>query len=103
MKGVVSAVDFLKAQLTLETDGDHSFVSFIEFSLLNLSNYSQITVPICFVMKTRNVDLDDFKKIINKEVWIIGGETKGFRATLYGLSPDDCIVTVHGQPQMIAK
>ncbi|KAG2737566.1 hypothetical protein P692DRAFT_20883431 [Suillus brevipes Sb2] len=85
--GVVSAVDFLKAQLTLETDGDHSF----------------ITVPIHFVMKTRNVDLDDFKKFINKEVWIIGGETKGFRATLYGLSPDDCIVTVHGQPRMIAN
>ncbi|KAG2740339.1 hypothetical protein P692DRAFT_20753428 [Suillus brevipes Sb2] len=86
-KGVVSAVDFLKAQLTLETDGDHSF----------------ITVPIRFVMKTRNVDLDDFKKFIGKEVYIIGGEKKGFRATLYGLSPDDCVVAVHGQPRMIAK
>jgi ribosomal protein L24 len=102
-KGVVSAVDFLKAQLTLETDGDHSFVSFIEFSLLNLSNCLQITVPIRFVMKTRNVDLDDFKKFIGKEVYIIGGEKKGFRATLYGLSPDDCVVAVHGQPRMIAK
>lgn len=86
-KGVVSAVDFLKAQLTLETDGDHSF----------------ITVPIRFVMKTRNVDLDDFKKFINKEVYIIGGDKKGFRATLYGLSPDHCVVAVHGQPRMNAK
>jgi transcription antitermination factor NusG len=102
-KGVVSAVDFLKAQLTLETEGDHSFVSFIEFSHLNLSNCLQITVPIRFVMKTCNVDLDDFKKFINKEVWIIGGVKKGFRATLYGLSPDDCVVAVHGQPRMIAK
>lgn len=39
-KGVVSEVDFIRAQLTLETDGDHSFVSFIVFSLVNFSNGS---------------------------------------------------------------
>jgi hypothetical protein len=49
MKGVVSAVDFIKAQLMLKTDGDHSSVSLIEFSLVNLSYSSQITVPIRFV------------------------------------------------------
>lgn len=54
-------------------------------------------------MKTRNVDLDEFKKFINKEVFIIGGEKKGFRATLYALSPDDCVVAVHGLPRMSAK
>lgn len=54
-------------------------------------------------MKTRDVDVDDFKKFINKEVFIIGGEKKGFRATLYGLSPDDCVVAVHGQPRMTTK
>jgi hypothetical protein len=59
-------------------DGNHSFVSLIEFSLGNLSKDSQITVPIRFIMKTHNTDLDDFKKIINKEVFIISGEKKGF-------------------------
>jgi hypothetical protein len=48
-KGVVSAVDFIKAQLMLKTDGDHSSVSLIEFSLVNLSYSLQITVPIRFV------------------------------------------------------
>ncbi|KAG1780895.1 hypothetical protein EV702DRAFT_1042602 [Suillus placidus] len=86
-KGVVTEVDFLKALLTLETEGNHSLV----------------TVPLHFVMKTCNVDLNNFKKFINKEVFIIGGEKKGFHVTLYGLSLDDCIVAVHDQPCMSAN
>jgi hypothetical protein len=102
-KGVVTAVDFLNAQLTLETEGDHALVSFFHYRLVNLSNSSQIKVPIRFVMKTQNVDLDNFKQFINKEVFIIGGAKKGFQATLYALSPDDCVVAVHGLPRMNAK
>jgi hypothetical protein len=97
MKGVVSEANFIKAQLTLETDGDHLFISLIEFSLVNLSNGSQITVPIHFIMKTHNTDLDDFK------VLIISSEKKGFWAILYGLSPNNCIIGAHGQSRMSAK
>ncbi|KAG2751374.1 hypothetical protein P692DRAFT_20872471 [Suillus brevipes Sb2] len=70
-----------------DTEGDHALIK----------------VPICFVMTMQNVDLDDFKKFINIEVFIIGGEKKGFQATLYALSPEDCIVAVHGLPHMNAK
>jgi hypothetical protein len=44
-----------------------------------------------------------FQKFINKEVFIIRGEKKGFRATLYALSPEDCIIAVHSLPHMNAK
>jgi hypothetical protein len=47
-------------------------------------------------MKTQNIDLNYFKEFINKEVFRIGGEKKGFQATLYTFSPDDCVVLVHG-------
>ncbi|KAG1726609.1 hypothetical protein EDD22DRAFT_961390 [Suillus occidentalis] len=86
-KGVVTAVDFLNTQLTLETEGNHALIK----------------VPICFVMKMQIVDLDNFKKFINKEVFIIRGAKKGFPATLYALSLDDCVITVHGLPRMNAK
>ncbi|KAG0698113.1 hypothetical protein DFH29DRAFT_878242 [Suillus ampliporus] len=59
-----------------------------------------ITVPIRFVTKMRNADLDAFNNYINKEVFIIGGLKKGFWATLYDLSTDTCTLAVHGQPRM---
>ncbi|KAG2754082.1 hypothetical protein P692DRAFT_20870194 [Suillus brevipes Sb2] len=86
-KGVVTVVDFINTQLTLDTKGDHALIK----------------VPICFMMKTQNVDLDDFKKFINIEVFIIRGEKKGFQAMLYALSLEDCIVAVHSLPHMNAK
>ncbi|KAG1901573.1 uncharacterized protein F5891DRAFT_1187430 [Suillus fuscotomentosus] len=42
----------------------------------------EVTVPIRFVMKMHNINLDTFNKYIKKEVFIIGGPKKGFRATL---------------------
>ncbi|KAG2336096.1 hypothetical protein BDR05DRAFT_1006165 [Suillus weaverae] len=86
-KGVVRSVDFINAQLTLETENNHQLVQ----------------VPIRFVMKMRNADLDGFNKFINKEVFVVGGDRKGFRATLYGISTDDCVVAIHGQPRMTIK
>ncbi|KAG2038738.1 hypothetical protein BDR03DRAFT_981276 [Suillus americanus] len=86
-KGVVRSIDFPNAQLTLET----------------LQELDLVTVPIRFVMKMRNADLDAFDRFIKKEVFVIGGDKKGFRATLYGLSTDDCVIAVHGQPRMTIK
>ncbi|KAG1744338.1 hypothetical protein EDD22DRAFT_958636 [Suillus occidentalis] len=80
-KGVVRNVDFPNARLTLLTETDHSLVN----------------VPIGFIIKVRNASLDSFKKDIGQEVYIIGGDRKGYRATLYSLSSTDCTVALHGQ------
>ncbi|KAG2029502.1 hypothetical protein BDR03DRAFT_987713 [Suillus americanus] len=76
-KGVMHSVDFPNAQLTLET---HK-----ELDLM------------------RNADLNAFNCFIKKEVFVIGGNKKGFWATLYGLSMDNCVIAVHGQPCMMIK
>ncbi|KAG1896425.1 uncharacterized protein F5891DRAFT_983434 [Suillus fuscotomentosus] len=86
-KGVVQSVDFRKAHLTLLSEG----------------NASLIDVPIGFVMKLSNADLDSLKEIIGQEVLIVGGDWKGFRATLYGLGSDLCTVAVHGQARITLK
>ncbi|KAG2029836.1 hypothetical protein BDR03DRAFT_1017858 [Suillus americanus] len=81
MKGVVRSVDFPNARLTLLAETDHSLVD----------------VPIGFVIKVRDASLDSFKKDIGQEVYIIGGDRKGYRAMLYSLSSMDCTVALHGQ------
>ncbi|KAG1899041.1 uncharacterized protein F5891DRAFT_981437 [Suillus fuscotomentosus] len=63
-KGVVQTVDFPNAHLTLISEG----------------NYSLVNVPIKFVMKVSNANLDSFNNIIGQEVFIIGGSRKGYRA-----------------------
>ncbi|KAG2114689.1 uncharacterized protein F5147DRAFT_649851 [Suillus discolor] len=65
-KGVVQSVDFLNARLTLLSEIDHSLIN----------------VPIRFVIKVQNASLDSFKKDIRQEVFIIGGDCKGYQATL---------------------
>ncbi|KAG2744347.1 hypothetical protein P692DRAFT_20745766, partial [Suillus brevipes Sb2] len=80
-KGVVQSVDFPNARLTLLAETDHSLVD----------------VPIGFVIKVSDASLDSFKKDIGQEVYIIGGDHKGYRATLYSLSSMDCTVALHGQ------
>ncbi|KAG2136153.1 hypothetical protein BD769DRAFT_1385288 [Suillus cothurnatus] len=77
-KGVVSSVDFPNGQLTLETKMQYF-----------------VKVLIRFIMKTSNIDLNAFNHFIKKEVFVIGGEKKGFQATLYGLFTNDCIIIVH--------
>jgi hypothetical protein len=54
-------------------------------------------VPIGFVIKLQNASLDFFKKDIGQEVFIIGGDRKGYRATLYSFSSETCTVAIHGQ------
>ncbi|KAG1765585.1 hypothetical protein EDD22DRAFT_845374 [Suillus occidentalis] len=70
MKGIIRSVDFPNAHLTLLSDIDHSLVD----------------VPISFTMKIHNTSLDSFKQDIGQEVFIIGGDRKGYRATLYSLA-----------------
>ncbi|KAG2739763.1 hypothetical protein P692DRAFT_20881415 [Suillus brevipes Sb2] len=86
-KGVVQAVDFANARLTLISEGD----------------YSLVNVPIGFTMKLSNVNPDSFRDIISKEVFIIGGARMGYRATLYQLAHDTCSVSVHGQARTTVK
>ncbi|KAG1836146.1 hypothetical protein DFJ58DRAFT_847138 [Suillus subalutaceus] len=86
-KGVVQSVDFPNARLTLLSDIDHALVE----------------VPISFVIKVHNVSLDSFKKDIGKEVFIIGGDRKGYQGTLYSFTSENCIVAVHGQQRTKIK
>lgn len=101
-KGVVQSVDFPKARLKLLSESDQSLVSTFQHDL-SISDLPQIDVPIRFVVKLRNAPLDSFRKIINDEVFLIGGGRKGFRATLYGIGREECVVAVHGQARMIVK
>ncbi|KAG1837198.1 hypothetical protein C8R48DRAFT_680361 [Suillus tomentosus] len=86
-KGVVQSVDFPKARLRLLSESDQSLID----------------VPIGFVVKLRNAPLDSFCKIINDKVFLIGGDRKGFRATLYGIGTEYCVVAVHGQARITVK
>ncbi|KAG1811296.1 hypothetical protein EV424DRAFT_1542578 [Suillus variegatus] len=83
-KGVVQSVDFPNAHLSVLCDGNHTV----------------IIVPIGFVMKVRNVALDSFKKDLSQEVFIIGGDRKGYRVTLYSLSIETCTIAIHGQKRI---
>ncbi|KAG2127246.1 hypothetical protein DEU56DRAFT_958827 [Suillus clintonianus] len=86
-KGIVQRVDFPNAHLILLCDGDKSLIN----------------VPIKFVIKLQNASLDTFKKDIGQEVFVIGGDRKGYRGTLYSLSLESCTIAVHGQPRTTIK
>ncbi|KAG1837945.1 hypothetical protein C8R48DRAFT_782522 [Suillus tomentosus] len=62
-----------------------------------------INVPIRFVIKTHNASLDSFKKDIGHEVFVIGGQRKGYRGTLDSLSLETCTVAVRGQVRATLK
>jgi hypothetical protein len=55
------------------------------------------------VAKIRNVNLDAFRKDIGHEVFIIRGNQKGYRATLYSFNSEDCIVALPGQQRTKLK
>ncbi|KAG1864786.1 hypothetical protein F4604DRAFT_1928588 [Suillus subluteus] len=86
-QGLVQHVDFPNARLSLLCDGDKSLIN----------------VPIRFVIKTHNASLDSFKKDIGHEVFVIGGERKGYRGTLDSLSVETCTVAVRGQVRTTLK
>ncbi|KAG1858586.1 hypothetical protein C8R48DRAFT_775023 [Suillus tomentosus] len=86
-KGVVHNVDIPNARLTILCDGDQSL----------------LCVPIRFVTKIRNAFLDSFRNDIGREVFVIGGDRKGYRATLYSLSYETCTVAVYGQQRTTLK
>ncbi|KAG1787811.1 uncharacterized protein HD556DRAFT_1448317 [Suillus plorans] len=86
-KGVVHSVDIPNASLTILCSGDQSL----------------LCVPIRFVTKIRNAFLDLFRNDIGHEVFVISGNRKGYRATLYSLSFETCTVAVHGQQRIKLK
>jgi hypothetical protein len=102
MKGIVQQVDFPKACLTLLSESDHSLVSEIELDS-GISDLEQINVPIGLVMKILNMSLDSFNKVIGQEVFIVRGDRKGFRATLYGIGGKNCTVAINGQASTTLK
>jgi ribosomal protein L24 len=93
MKWLVHHVDFPNASLVLLCDGDKSLVSFIHFDS-NTSDLKQINVPIKFIIKLHNASVDQFKKDIGQEVYIIGGPWKGYQGTLDSVSIETCTVAV---------
>ncbi|KAG1760396.1 hypothetical protein EDD22DRAFT_848520 [Suillus occidentalis] len=62
-----------------------------------------VKVPIRFVMKVQNASINLFTSYIGIEVYIIGGEKKGYRAALYNMHGSNCTVAVHGQQHMSLK
>ncbi|KAG2155024.1 uncharacterized protein EDB93DRAFT_1102015 [Suillus bovinus] len=86
-KGVVHSVDIPNTCLTILCSGDQSL----------------LCVPIRFVTKIRNAFLDLFQNDIGHEVFIISGNQKGYRATLYSISFETCSVAVHGQQRIELK
>ncbi|KAG2139300.1 hypothetical protein DEU56DRAFT_912143 [Suillus clintonianus] len=87
MKGIMQSVDFPKARLTLLSESDHLLID----------------VPIGFVMKILNVSSDSFDKVIGQEVFVVGGDRKGFQATLYGIGGENCTVAINGQARTTLK
>ncbi|KAG1875742.1 hypothetical protein F4604DRAFT_1924805 [Suillus subluteus] len=87
VKGVVHSVDIPNARLTILCDGDQSL----------------LCVPIRFVTKIRNAFLDFLRTDIGHEVFVISGDQKGYRATLYSLSFETCTIAVHGQQRIKLK
>lgn len=55
------------------------------------------------MVKICNMSLDTFKSIIGKEVFVIHGQHKGYRATLYDIGREDCSVALHGQKRILLK
>lgn len=55
------------------------------------------------MIKTHNVSLDSFRKEIGQEVFLIGGDQKGYRGTLNSLSLETCAVAVRGQARTTLK
>lgn len=95
-QGLVHSVDFPNACLTLSCDGDRSLVSSLHLHS-SISDLWQVTVLIRFVAKIRNTNLDAFRNDIGKEVFIIKGNQKGYRATLYSFNSEHCIVALPGK------
>ncbi|KAG1878846.1 hypothetical protein F4604DRAFT_1679727 [Suillus subluteus] len=62
-----------------------------------------INVPIGFVMKVHNANLDRFKKDFHQEVYIIGGDHTGYRAMLHNLSVENCTVALREQKYTTVK
>ncbi|KAG1899890.1 uncharacterized protein F5891DRAFT_980831 [Suillus fuscotomentosus] len=82
--------------------GTTGFVHSVNFPMARMkiqssSDYSLIEVPIRFAMMLRKTSIDEFKSVIGREVFIIGGDLKGYRATLYSVASNTCTVAVHGQ------
>ncbi|KAG1793633.1 uncharacterized protein HD556DRAFT_1443419 [Suillus plorans] len=85
--GVIQSVNIPNTRLTILSDSDHTLID----------------VPIGFVLKLCNTSVDKFKHVINKEVFIIGGSLKGYRATLCDIGQGNCTVAIHGQKRTVLK
>lgn len=100
--GVVRSVDFPNARLTFLCDSDHSLVS-TNYPASCMADLLQIDVPITFAIKKRDANLDSFNNVIGREVFIVGGELKGYRATLYDIASNTCTIVVHGRTRTTLK
>ncbi|KAG1894033.1 uncharacterized protein F5891DRAFT_1195724 [Suillus fuscotomentosus] len=85
--GFMHSVDFPTAHMRIQSSSD----------------YALIEVPIRFTMMLHKKSLDEFKGVIGSEVFIIGGDLKGYRATLYSVMSNTCTVAVHGQRLVTLK
>jgi ribosomal protein L24 len=97
-QGVVKAVDLIKASLDFVRLEDGIQVSCPVFHL-DLSYPSlQINVPITFSRKVKERFDYGLSKFVGRDVWVIGGDKKGTRATLRSLGRTSSWVAIFGQP-----
>ncbi|KIJ06250.1 hypothetical protein PAXINDRAFT_20549 [Paxillus involutus ATCC 200175] len=75
LTGVVRTIDLAKAKVELVSDSN-GHVKVAEFSPAQV---------------TRSIGLD---------IWIVGGDKKGFHATLRGVNCKSCLVSIHGYPNL---
>ena len=96
-KGVVQTVHFEKGLLDFVFDADAQKVSLIWGMFYECAHLSfQITVPITFCRKiTERSDLQ-LSRWVGHDVWVIGGDKKGFWATLKSLGRGFSWVALQG-------
>ena len=96
-KGVVQMVHFEKGLLDFMCDVDTQKVCLICEIFRECAHLSfQITVPITFCRKfTERSDLQ-LSRWVGRDVWVIGGDKKGYRATLNSLGRGFSWVALQG-------
>ncbi|KAF9233647.1 hypothetical protein BU15DRAFT_66401 [Melanogaster broomeanus] len=85
--GIVRCVDFAKAVVELISDVDGCPIA--------------IAIPLC--TKVSEFSLPIVPSSVGRDIWIIGGEKKGFRATLRSLNRQSSVVSLPGYYSLEVK
>jgi hypothetical protein len=100
LTGVVRTIDLAKAKVELVSDSNgHVVRSYFRF-LWDNTDVLQVNIPIPLCMKVAEFSPAQVTRSIGLDIWIVGGDKKGFRATLRGVNRKSCLVSIHGYPNL---